>query len=246
MSALADVFRGGPLFDYQQLPWDLDDPAGVVATTRRLRGAGLRPVDIAVGHTGRLLYFYDTSGSSGIINTARLADSESLRLKAPLKKDHIGPKYYFSYLGLVLDQLESARYEVVRADLDARHKGLTRKSAKRWRHRWQPHEARKFDEIPRRGIKAADALFAVEEDGYIDLRGVISTAWTRPAVYPLPEEPKRQTRFERVDFSFCETDFHWIDAHDCGFRAATMSCVNSRCTNCDFTMLDVAGPTIKS
>ena len=240
---IAAVFRGGPLLDYHQFPWDPADPAGVIAMTRTLRAAGLRSTDVALGRIGKRLYFWDASGH-GTINTADLRAENPLALKRPLAADHISAVFHFSYTGLLLDVMEGARYAAVRKQLDQRFAALTQRAARKWRHRWAPHERERIDEILRRGVRAADRLPTCEDDaGYTDLRGVVLTPWTLPPPPFVPDRPpalRPRTPLERVDLSFCESKFYRIDAHDCRFRGATVGALDCRFTSCDFTLADTA------
>ena len=240
--AFAAVFPGGRVHHYEQFPWDPDHPAGVVAITQGLRAAGLRPTDVALGTSWGRLYLWDPSGA-GSLPTAPLISTSPFHLKAPLKKHHASRVYHLNYTGLILDQLETRAYEPIRAALDQQHPDLAKRAAKRWRHRWQPHEVEKIDLILRRGIKPGDHL-ATWDDGereYIDLRGLVHGPARRSYSHPQPPRPKTPVRVEGVDFSFSEDTFDWIDAHHCRFRAARMSCIHSRFTSCDFSFVDVAG-----
>lgn len=150
MHTFAAAFPGGRVHNYEPVPWDPADPAGVVATTRRLRAAGLRPTDVALGTDGRKL-------TSGMPPAARLASAVPLQLKAPLKKHNAGAVTHLDYTDLMLEQLESRAYEKVRAARDERHPELTKRATKRWRHR-QQHEAEKIELGPEPGHQTGRRL----------------------------------------------------------------------------------------
>jgi len=242
--ALAAAFPGGVLFDYRQFPWDPADPSGVVANTRRLRAEGLRPADVALGTAGNRLYFWQPSEvGAGHINSAPLAEDPPVRPRRPLKAGHYGRPFYMTYTGLLLEQMEAARYETVRANLEKLYPNLTKKAARKWRHRWAPHEVDTIERSLERGVSVADRLPTFEDGGreFVDLRGAVVDPTRKVFTPAAPQHPARPVRFERVDFSFGLWSLKDVDAHDCRFRAATLGCFDSRFTNCDFTFVDVEG-----
>src|SRR5688572_18858840 len=168
---IARVFAGGPLSGLLHFPWSACVSDGVVEQTRRLRSAGLPPQYVALGTMNRRLVALDTAPAARHVDSIRLLTEEPLALPAPLKPSSVQHVAYLTYARLILDAVETEKYRPVRADLDGRYKAWTPPAARRWRHRWAPHEVATILEDLRRGIRR-NHYPAVEHDGraYTDLR----------------------------------------------------------------------------
>ena len=239
---LAGVFRGGRIGEgFEHFSFSPDDPLNVLERTHHFRTLGLPLGAVALAMSGRELRAMVFHTTHPMIFGYLLDEADGRRVR----QQRVRQKYsasFFSYRGFLLDRLEALKYEPVREAMIERFPKLTRRAAAQWRHRWQPQEARRIEEILGRGIRATDNLPTHEVDGkqYIDLRGYLPVYEYRGPTRDFPPPPSPPVWFERVDFSFSAGSFFAMHARDCLFRGAQITSVRGRFHHCDFTMLDCA------
>jgi hypothetical protein len=236
---IAAAFRGGAIGEkLRHFSWSPSEPLSVVERTDHFRAQGLPGDAVALAVAGRVLHVMVFHTAYPMIHSYVLASAEDpTQLEQPLRQQDC--VYFFSYHGFLLDRIETLRYVPVRAAVRKRFPKLTPGAARKWRHRWAPHEIARITEILKRGVRAADRLATHVVDGkeYADLRGFVMSG---NRTLMLAEEAGKGPLLERVDFSFADVSFFGVDARDCLFRGAQMSATQSRFHGCDFTMVDGA------